>query len=67
ETLINYINANRQSNYQLKFIDSENVEHLAKFTDYFFNKSRKVPISKEDLKNQEAVYSILKFNLYEED
>lgn len=66
DALISYVNTNRQSNYQLKFVDSENVEHLAKFTDYFFNKAKKVPIAKEDLKNHEAVYSILKLNLYEE-
>lgn len=67
DTLIDYVNSNKQSNFQLRFIDSENVEHLAKFTDYFFNKAKKVPISKDDLRNHNSVYFILKTNLCEED
>ena len=67
DTLIDYVNSNKQSNFQLRFIDSENVEHLARFTDIFFNKAKKVPISKVDLRNPDSVYSILKTNLYEEE
>ena len=61
--VIDLIEKNQDSNCQLKFIDEYDVERVTKFTEYMFNKSERIEIESEDLKNKEKIFMILKEHL----